>query len=48
LELLLTDINMPGRLDGVKVAKLARTSHPGLPVVFITGRAEGAMRALRI
>jgi DNA-binding response OmpR family regulator len=48
LQLLLTDINMPGRLDGVELAKLARLSHPDIPIVFMTGRPDGAARAQHI
>ena len=48
VQLLLTDINMPGRLDGIELAKLARVRHPGLPVLFITGRPDGAIRAQKI
>ena len=39
---------MPGRLDGIELAKLARVRHPGLPVLFITGRPDGAIRAQKI
>ena len=43
--LLLTDINMPGQLDGIELAERARASRFDLPVVFITGKPEGALRA---
>lgn len=36
--LLVTDIYMPGRLDGVGVARLFRARHPGVPVIYTTGR----------
>jgi FixJ family two-component response regulator len=39
---------MPGRLDGLSLASIARESHPGLPVVFITGRPDSAMRAQEV
>jgi CheY-like chemotaxis protein len=39
-DLLLTDVHMPGRFDGLAVAKYARVRYPGLPVVFATGRPE--------
>jgi CheY-like chemotaxis protein len=48
IQIILTDINMPGRFDGIEVAAFARRSHPALPVVFITGRPNEAERALRI
>ncbi len=39
-DLLLTDVHMPGRFDGVDVARRARALDPGLPVVFATGRPD--------
>ena len=39
-DLLLTDVHMPGRFDGIALARQARTRHPNLPVVFATGRPE--------
>ena len=39
-DLLLTDVHMPGQLDGVAVALHARARHPELPVIFATGRPE--------
>ncbi len=46
--LLVTDINMPGRLDGVALAQSARKTHPALPVLFITGKPDGATRARKL
>ena len=43
-DLLLTDIVMPG-LDGIEVARLAATKHPGLRIMFITGFAAVALAA---
>ncbi|WP_337876985.1 PAS domain-containing protein [Elioraea sp.] len=37
VDLLLTDIRMPGRLDGHGLAAEARALRPGLPVVLMTG-----------
>lgn len=39
-DLLLTDVHMPGQLDGVALARHARVRHPELPVIFATGRPE--------
>ena len=39
-DLLLTDVHMPGQLDGMAVAQHARARQPGLPVIFATGRPE--------
>jgi len=47
-QLLLTDINMPGRLDGIALATLARATHPSLPIVFITGNPDSANRARKL
>jgi CheY-like chemotaxis protein len=38
--LLVTDIHMPGKLDGRQVAVLMRARSPDAPVVYITGRPE--------
>jgi CheY-like chemotaxis protein len=37
LDVLVTDIQMPGRLDGNEVATRARGRHPGLQVVYMSG-----------
>jgi signal transduction histidine kinase/CheY-like chemotaxis protein len=39
IDLLFTDIIMPGRLNGWKLAELAREYRPGLPVVLTSGYA---------
>jgi CheY-like chemotaxis protein len=45
LELLLTDIVMPGRLNGIELAKEARTLRPNLRVILTTGYSEDLARA---
>ncbi len=40
LDLLLTDIQMPGSIDGNAVALAAKKRHPGLPVIYVTGRPD--------
>ncbi len=42
LELLVTDIGLPGGLNGRQLAKAARAALPGLPVLLITGYAGDA------
>ena len=37
-DLLFTDINLPGHVDGISLAQLARQFAPQLPVVFTSGR----------
>ncbi len=36
-QLVLTDVTMPGTMDGADLAREIRRLHPGLPVVLITG-----------
>jgi DNA-binding response OmpR family regulator len=36
---LVTDINLPGRLDGWEIARLAREINPTFPIVYMTGAA---------
>ena len=40
-DLVVTDVWMPG-LDGVEILKKLRRSHPGLPVIVLTGGSPGA------
>ena len=43
IDLLFTDIVMPGGMDGIRLAEVACHLRPGLPVVFTTGYAEAAV-----
>jgi PAS domain S-box-containing protein len=43
LDLLVTDVGLPGALNGRQVADAARERWPALPVLFITGYAGGAL-----
>jgi len=43
VDLLVTDVGLPGGLNGRQVADAARSLRPGLPVLFITGYAETAV-----
>jgi DNA-binding response OmpR family regulator len=38
--LLLTDVQLPGDLDGIAVARSLRERVPDLPVIFMTGRPD--------
>jgi PAS domain S-box-containing protein len=40
LDLLVTDIGLPGNLDGHALAKIARERRAALPVLFITGHGD--------
>ena len=42
IDLLITDVGLPGGLNGRQIADAARYSRPGLKVLFITGYAENA------
>ena len=42
ISLLLTDIQMPGGMDGHAVARRARELRPDLPVIFMTGAPDTA------
>jgi len=43
LDLLITDVGLPGGMNGRQVADAGREVRPGLPVLFITGYAENAV-----
>lgn len=42
IDLLITDVGLPGTMNGKELADLARKSRPDLKVLFITGYAENA------
>jgi nitrogen-specific signal transduction histidine kinase/CheY-like chemotaxis protein len=42
IDLLVTDVGLPGGMNGRQVADAARTSRPDLKVLFVTGYAENA------
>jgi PAS domain S-box-containing protein len=42
IDLLITDVGLPGGMNGRQMADAARASRPGLKVLFITGYAENA------
>ena len=43
IDLLVTDVGLPGGMNGRQVADAARVLRPGLKVLFITGYAENAV-----
>ena len=45
VDLLATDVGLPGGMNGRQVADAAREHRPGLPVLFMTGYAGGALGA---
>jgi PAS domain S-box-containing protein len=42
IDLLITDVGLPGNMNGRQLADAARETRPGLKVLFITGYAENA------
>jgi CheY-like chemotaxis protein len=42
IDLLVTDVGLPGGMNGRQMADAARTNRPDLKVLFITGYAENA------
>ncbi len=47
IDVVLSDIVMPGNLDGLGLARAVRRSHPQMPVVLATGFSEAGNDALR-
>ena len=45
IRLLLTDIQLPGALNGRSLAQRVRIDRPDLPILFITGRPDPAEEA---
>jgi CheY-like chemotaxis protein len=43
IDLLMTDVGLPGGMNGRQLADAARVTLPDLPVLFITGYAEQAL-----
>ena len=43
IDLLITDVGLPGGMNGRQVADAARATNPGLKVLFVTGYAENAV-----
>lgn len=48
VDVLFTDINLPGRMDGAALARRARELLPDLPVVYTSGRVNGLEAKLRV
>lgn len=40
IDMLVTDIHMPGGPDGLQLAEYARKQRPGLPVIYFSGLAH--------
>jgi CheY-like chemotaxis protein len=48
VDVLFTDIDLPGGIDGTTLARSARERFPGLPVVYASGRARVLETAMRV
>ncbi len=48
VDLLVTDVGLPGGMDGRRLADAAREARPGLKVLFVTGYAEAAVVGDRV
>ena len=44
-DLVMSDIVMPGTMDGLALARALRERHPGLPVLIVTGYSQAAAEA---
>ena len=44
IDLLITDIRLPGTLDGWSIAEEARRIKPELPIIYVTGYSANAPR----
>ena len=47
-DVVVTDIHMPGTLNGLAVARLMRARHPLIPVIYTTGRPDALAPASRL
>ena len=43
LDLVFSDVAMPGSIDGLGLLKAAKTLHPGLPVLVTSGHCDPAL-----
>jgi CheY-like chemotaxis protein len=41
IDLIVTDIRMPGSMDGIALATLARSERPGIKIVLVSGDLRG-------
>ena len=46
IDAVVSDVVMPGRMDGFALARALRDRHPALPVLLVTGYADAARDAL--
>ena len=46
VDLLFTDVQMPGSIDGVELARRIKTIHPALPIILTSGNAGASAARL--
>lgn len=44
-KILVTDIHMPGKTDGITLARVVRERYPNIPIIYTTGRPDALDRA---
>lgn len=44
INLVFSDIVMPGEMDGISLAKVIRSKHPTMPILLATGYSEAALK----
>lgn len=44
-DVLVTDIHMPGKTDGISLARTVRERYPTIPIIYTTGRPDALDRA---
>jgi CheY-like chemotaxis protein len=47
-DLLLSDIRMPGSIDGIQLARWVRAHRPGMAILLQTGFSEGTAEEFRV
>jgi DNA-binding NarL/FixJ family response regulator len=40
VDVVLLDIGLPDGMDGIEAARRVQVRHPGMPVIFVTGRSD--------
>jgi CheY-like chemotaxis protein len=45
IDLVFSDIVMPGKMDGLSLARAIKQKHPALPILLATGYSEAAQNA---
>jgi len=48
VDVLFTDIDLPGGMDGGSLARCARDLRPGLPVVYASGKSNGVRHTSKV